>query len=234
MEMTGEYRIPAPREKVWQALNDPAVLQACIPGCESLEKTSDTDMTAAVRMRIGPVSARFSGKVTLSDIDPPNGYTISGEGQGGAAGFAKGGAKVALRDEGGETVLTYTADAQVGGKLAQIGSRLIDGTARKLADEFFAKFAALLGGGAAPPAGDASSIGGGGAGAVPIETIPTANGLPAAVPAAAGASSGPMSAADAAAHNARAGAESAARGLRHWIVIGAGAVVLVIVWLAVR
>ncbi len=146
MEIKGEYKIAAPREKVFAALNDQAVLQACIPGCESLEKTSDTEMKAKVRMRIGPVSASFTGKVTLSDIDPPNGYRISGEGQGGAAGFAKGGAVVTLREEGGETVLNYNVDAQVGGKIAQVGARLIDGTAKKLADEFFGKFAAMLGG----------------------------------------------------------------------------------------
>ena len=137
MEIKGEYRIAASREKVFAALNDVAVLQACIPGCESLEKTSDTEMKAKVRMRIGPVSASFTGKVTLSDLDPPNGYKISGEGQGGAAGFAKGGAVVTLREDGADTLLSYNVDAQVGGKIAQVGARLIDGTARKLADEFF-------------------------------------------------------------------------------------------------
>ena len=166
MEIKGEYRIAAPRDKVFAALNDPAVLQACIPGCESLEKTSDTEMKAKVRLRIGPVSASFTGKVTLSDIDPPNGYKITGEGQGGAAGFAKGGADVKLADDAGSTVLTYNVDAQVGGKIAQVGARLIDGTARKLADEFFGKFAAMVGGPppapaeapapAAPPAATAS------------------------------------------------------------------------------
>src|ERR671923_1617120 len=149
MEIKGEYKIAAPREKVFAALNDPAVLQACIPGCESLEKVSDTEMKAKVRLRIGPVSASFTGKVTLSDIDAPNGYRITGEGQGGAAGFAKGGAAVKLTEADGATVLNYTADAQVGGKIAQIGARLIDGTARKLADEFFGKFSAMVGG--APP-----------------------------------------------------------------------------------
>jgi len=123
MEIKGEYKIAAPRDKVFAALNDPAILQACIPGCESLEKTSDTEMKAKVRLRIGPVSASFTGKVTLSDIDPPNGYRISGEGQGGVAGFAKGGAVVALRDDGGGTVLDYNVDAQVGGKIAQVGAR---------------------------------------------------------------------------------------------------------------
>ena len=118
MEIKGEYRIAAPRDKVFAALNDPTVLQSCIPGCESLDKTSDTEMKAKVRIRIGPVSASFSGKVMLSDIDPPNGYRISGEGQGGAAGFAKGGAAVKLADDGGATILTYDVDAQVGGKIA--------------------------------------------------------------------------------------------------------------------
>src|SRR5258707_14305842 len=127
MEIKGESKIAAPHEKVVAALNDPTVLQACIPGCESLEKVSDTEMKAKVRLRIGPVSASFTGKVTLSDIDPPNGYKITGEGQGGAAGFAKGGAAVTLREDSGETVLTYNVDAQVGGKIAQVGARLIDG-----------------------------------------------------------------------------------------------------------
>lgn len=139
MEFVGEYRIQASREIVWRALNDPDMLKACIPGCEELEKRSETEFVARVATRIGPVSARFSGKVSLSNLDPPSGYRISGEGQGGAAGFAKGGAQVQLTDDGaGGSVLTYTADAQVGGKLAQIGSRLIAGTAQKLADQFFA------------------------------------------------------------------------------------------------
>ena len=144
MDLTGEYRIPAPRETVWAALNNPDILKACIPGCEELNKTSDTEFVARVVAKIGPVKAGFGGKVTLSDIDPPNGYTISGEGQGGAAGFAKGGAKVRLEsvDGGAATVLHYSADAQIGGKLAQIGSRLVEGSAKKLADEFFAAFAA--------------------------------------------------------------------------------------------
>src|SRR5690349_17098567 len=120
MDIKGEYKIAAPRDKVFAALNDPEVLKACIPGCESLDKLSDTEMTAKVRLRVGPVSAAFSGKVTLSDIDAPNGYRISGEGQGGVAGFAKGGAVVKLADDGGVTVLTYDADAQVGGKIAQV------------------------------------------------------------------------------------------------------------------
>ncbi len=146
MEIRGEYRIASPREKVFAALNDHAVLQACIPGCEALEAVSDTEMTAKVRLRIGPVSASFSGKVTLSDIDPPNGYRIAGEGQGGVAGFAKGGAVVRLAEaEGGDTVLTYDVDAQIGGKIAQVGARLISGTAKKLADQFFGRLAETIG-----------------------------------------------------------------------------------------
>jgi carbon monoxide dehydrogenase subunit G len=161
MDLTGEYRIPAPRETVWAALNDPNVLKVCIPGCEELNKTSDTELVARVVAKIGPVKAAFGGKVTLSDLDPPNGYTITGEGQGGAAGFAKGGAKVRLEavDGGSATVLHYSADAQIGGKLAQIGSRLVEGTARKLADEFFAAFAAAAAG-SAPSAPQAATAAG--------------------------------------------------------------------------
>jgi hypothetical protein len=145
MQMTGQYRIEAPRETVWEALNDVEVLRLCIPGVEEIEKTSDTSFTAKVRAKVGPVSARFAGEVTLSDLDPPKGYTISGEGKGGAAGFAKGGAKVSLEEDGAATLLNYDVDAQVGGKLAQIGSRLIDGTAKKMADDFFARFAETVG-----------------------------------------------------------------------------------------
>jgi hypothetical protein len=154
MDLTGEYRIPAPRETVWAALNNLDVLKACIPGCEELNKTSDTEFVARVIAKIGPVKAGFGGKVTLSDLDPPNGYTIIGEGQGGAAGFAKGSAKVRLEpaDGGVATTLHYTADAQIGGKLAQIGSRLVEGSAKKLADEFFAAFAAQVSAAAPAPA----------------------------------------------------------------------------------
>jgi carbon monoxide dehydrogenase subunit G len=144
MDMTGEFRIPAPRDAVWRALNDPEVLKQSIPGCESVEKTSDTEFVAKVTAAVGPVKARFGGKVTLSDIDPPNGYTISGEGQGGAAGFAKGGATVKLVEDAGETILSYQVSAQVGGKLAQVGSRLIDGVSKKMAEEFFNRFAAQV------------------------------------------------------------------------------------------
>jgi hypothetical protein len=140
MDMTGERRIPAPRTVVWDALNDPDVLKASIPGCESLEKTENDQMKATASVKVGPISARFSGKVQLTDIDPPNGYRISGEGQGGVAGFAKGGANVALADDGADTLLSYTVNAQVGGKLAQLGGRLIDATAKQMADAFFDRF----------------------------------------------------------------------------------------------
>jgi carbon monoxide dehydrogenase subunit G len=140
MDMTGEYRIPASRQQVWAALNDPETQKASLPGCETLEKISEREFAATVVARVGPVKAKFNGNVTLSNLKPPESYTISGEGKGGAAGFAKGGADVRLAEDGGITVLTYTAKADVGGKLAQLGSRLIDGTARKLADEFFDNF----------------------------------------------------------------------------------------------
>ena len=147
MDMTGEFRIPAPREAVWKALNDPEILKQCIAGCEELQKTSDTEFVAKVTARVGPVKASFAGKVTLSDLDPPNGYKITGEGQGGAAGFARGGAEVHLEPDGDGTLLKYSVNAAIGGKLAQIGARLIDGTARKMAGDFFAKFAEIVGGG---------------------------------------------------------------------------------------
>ncbi|MEO9189999.1 MAG: carbon monoxide dehydrogenase subunit G [Acetobacteraceae bacterium] len=138
MDMTGERHIPAPRAMVWEALNDPATLKTCIPGCERLEATTPEDMEATAAVRIGPIAARFNGRVHLSDIDPPTSYTISGEGQGGVAGFAKGGAKVHLADDGpAATLLTYEVQAQVGGKMAQLGARLIDSTAKSLADQFF-------------------------------------------------------------------------------------------------
>jgi carbon monoxide dehydrogenase subunit G len=144
MDMTGERRIPAAREKVFAALNDPAVLKACIPGCDTLEKTSDQDLAATASVKIGPISAKFAGKVHLSDIVPPEGYRISGEGQGGVAGFAKGGADVRLAEDNGGTLMTYTVQAQVGGKLAQLGARLIDATAKSMADQFFDRFVAVL------------------------------------------------------------------------------------------
>lgn len=144
MTMNGEIQLAAPREVVWAKLNDRDVLKACIPGCEELEKTDDQGFRAVAKMKVGPVSARFRGKVTLSDLDPPNGYKISGEGEGGVAGFAKGGAKIDLADRDGGTLLSYQVDAQIGGKLAQLGQRLINGSAKKLADEFFANLAQTL------------------------------------------------------------------------------------------
>jgi carbon monoxide dehydrogenase subunit G len=144
MEMHGELRIPAPRQEVWEKLNDPETLKNCIPGCETVEKVSDTEFTAKLVARVGPVKASFSGKVTLTDLNPPAGYTITGEGTGGVAGFAKGSAKVSLDDAGAETVLRYGVQAQVGGKLAQIGSRRIDATSRKMADEFFTRFLGVM------------------------------------------------------------------------------------------
>lgn len=176
MEMTGEYRIPAPRQRVWEALNDPAVLKACIPGCKQLEKVSDTDFTAIVATKVGPVSATFRGSVSLSDLDPPNGYTLTGQGQGGAAGFARMGARVSLKQESEDTLLAYAAQADIGGKLASVGSRLVQTVARKNADDFFSAFARQLGGSgeqeavaaiapagvAAVPAGVATPLWGGG------------------------------------------------------------------------
>ena len=147
MVMNGEVQLPAEQEAVWAKLNDPEVLKICIPGCESLEKLSDTEFQAVATNKIGPVKARFKGKVRLSDLDPPNGYKISGEGDGGVAGFAKGGAVVTLKAQDGGTLLSYNVEAQIGGKLAQIGQRLVNGAARKLADQFFAKFALTVGGG---------------------------------------------------------------------------------------
>jgi carbon monoxide dehydrogenase subunit G len=145
MTMKGEVALPADRATVWAKLNDPEVLKQCIPGCQELEKTSESAFKAIAKIKVGPVSATFKGNVELSDIDPPNGYTISGQGEGGVAGFAKGGAKVALTDgaEGG-TLLTYDVEANVGGKIAQLGGRLIDGVAKKNADAFFAKFAEIV------------------------------------------------------------------------------------------
>ena len=147
MTMSGEIQLPASRDVVWQKLNDPEVLKATIPGCESLEKTSDHGFSAVAVTKIGPVKARWKGKVTLTDLDPPNGYKIVGEGEGGVAGFAKGSADVKLSDKDGGTLLTYNVDAQIGGKLAQLGQRLINGAAKKMADEFFQKFAAAVGNG---------------------------------------------------------------------------------------
>ncbi|WNV07658.1 carbon monoxide dehydrogenase subunit G [Tardiphaga sp. 709] len=145
MQMKDSQTVPASRDKVWAALNDPAVLKQCIPGCQELDMTSPTEMTAEVVIKVGPVKATFGGKVTLSDLDAPNGYRITGEGSGGVAGFAKGGAAIRLEAAGdNETILHYEVDSQIGGKLAQLGGRLIDSTAKKLAGEFFTKFGAVV------------------------------------------------------------------------------------------
>jgi carbon monoxide dehydrogenase subunit G len=154
MTMTGEVTLPAERPKVWELLNDPEVLKSAIPGCQSLERTGDNGFTAVVKMKIGPVSATFKGKVELTDIVPLVGYTIKGEGEGGIAGFAKGGAKVSLADAPAGTLLHYDVEATVGGKIAQLGSRLIDGVAKNMADKFFASFAAAATG-SVPPVGEA-------------------------------------------------------------------------------
>jgi uncharacterized protein len=141
MKMSGEYLILAPPERVWEGLNEPDILRECIPGCESLVRVSETELAAKATLKIGPAKMAFGGTVRLSDLNPPHGYRISGEAQGGASGFAKGGAVVALEPSDGGTLLRYQGDAQIGGKLAQMGSRLIDATSRKMADDFFRKFA---------------------------------------------------------------------------------------------
>src|ERR1700745_3251668 len=141
MTMNGEYQLPVARGTVWEKLNEAETLKACIPGCESLDKLSDTEFQAVAVTKIGPVKARFKGKVKLTDLDPPNGYRISGEGDGGVAGFAKGGANVALEDKDGGTLLVYHVEAQIGGKDPQTRQRLVNGSAKKLADEFFTNFA---------------------------------------------------------------------------------------------
>ena len=144
MKFTGEYRIDAPRETVWAAINNPDILRQCIVGCEEIIQNTPTDWTAKVTTRVGPVKARFAGNIRLEDLDPPARCRIVGEGSGGAAGFASGGAVVELVDADGATILTYEADAQIGGKLAQIGSRLIEGFAKRYADDFFASFARIV------------------------------------------------------------------------------------------
>jgi carbon monoxide dehydrogenase subunit G len=160
VDINGEQRIPASQQVVWQALNDPEALKASIPGCESVDKVSDTQFTARITMAVGPVKAKFAGDVTLTDIDAPNAYTISGKGSGGAAGFGKGSARVTLTPDGAGTLLRYTANASVGGKLAQIGQRLVDSAARKMAADFFTNFTAYLAakGVAAPDAAPMAAV----------------------------------------------------------------------------
>jgi uncharacterized protein len=174
MTMTGDVTLPADRPKVWALLNDPEVLKASIPGCESLERTGDNGFAAVVKTKIGPVSATFRGKVELTDIVPLVGYTIKGEGEGGVAGFAKGGAKVSLADAPGGALLHYDVEAHVGGKIAQLGARLIDGVAKNMADKFFANFAAIAAAGVSPS----------GAAAPAVESPAPARAAPSAPPAA--------------------------------------------------
>ncbi|MCP1336041.1 CoxG family protein [Futiania mangrovi] len=186
MKLSGEYRIPAPREQVWEALNDPDVLKECIPGCEEVTKTSDNSFEAKVKAKVGPVSANFKGNVELTDLNPPESYTITGSGSGGAAGGAKGAAKVKLTPDGDETILSYDVDATVSGKLAQLGQRMIDPVAKKMANQFFESFAGRLGGSAVPAQEtaeeeEAATAAGSpvGAGAVgPTATPSTAGGIP--------------------------------------------------------
>lgn len=154
MEMNAELSIAASREQVWAALNDTEVLKASMPGCESFETVGENRFEARITAKVGPVKAKFKFNVELSDIDPPNRYTISGEGQGGVAGFAKGSATVTLTEDGADTILAYSVKANVGGKLAQLGSRLIDGTAKKMADEFFSNFVEIVAGATEPESSD--------------------------------------------------------------------------------
>lgn len=162
MKLAGEQRISAPRDVVYRALNDPDILQRSIPGCQSLERLSETEMQAQVGLKIGPVKATFQGAVTLSDLNPPESYTITGQGKGGPAGHAKGEARVRLEEAGDETVLHYSVNAQVGGKIAQLGARLIDATAKKLSQQFFKKFGEIVEGPAVP------------ADQVPVSAVPEA------------------------------------------------------------
>jgi len=171
MEMTGEYRIPAPRDTVWRALNDPEVLRASIPGCEELQLVSENELTAKVTTKIGPVKQKFNGDVFLENVDAPNSYTLRGEGKG-TAGFAKGAADVQLEEDGGETVLRYQARADVGGKLAQLGSRLVKGSAQKMADDFFGNFVAHVGGPPAEAEAEAAPAEAAKAGKAPAREVP--------------------------------------------------------------
>ncbi|MEX0692884.1 MAG: carbon monoxide dehydrogenase subunit G [Rhodospirillales bacterium] len=155
MKLSDEKRIEAPRDEVWRGLNDIDILQKSIPGCESLERVSDTEFNAEVSAKVGPVKAKFKGNVHLSELNPPESYRISGEGKGGAAGFAKGGARIKLSEDGDATILSYEVDADVGGKLAQIGGRLLEGTSKKLAGEFFNNFEAALKAGSSADTADA-------------------------------------------------------------------------------
>ncbi len=154
MNMTGEQRIAAPRQRVWEALNDPEILRASIPGCQSLERAADDRFTAAVEVKVGPIGARFKGAVSLADLNPPNGYTLVLEGNGGIAGSVKGSAKVRLSEDAGSTLISYEVEAQIGGRMAQLGGPIIDATSKQLAGKFFGRFGEIVGG-AANPAGPA-------------------------------------------------------------------------------
>jgi carbon monoxide dehydrogenase subunit G len=156
MEFTGRYLVPAPPETVWAALNDPEILKQCVPGCEELEKTDPTHFRATAVLKIGPVRATFKANLALDDLDPPKRCTLKGEGQGGVAGFARGEAQVLLEPEPGGTALSYSASATIGGKLAQIGQRLIDGAAKQIADDFFTRFSAAVA--SAPPASEELAV----------------------------------------------------------------------------
>ena len=229
MELTGQYRIPAPRQKVWEALNDPDVLKECIPGCKSLEKGDDETMSATVVAKIGPVKATFKGDVRLENLNPPESYSIVGEGKGGVAGFAKGGADVKLTEDGADTILDYEAKAQVGGKLAQLGSRLVDSTARKMADDFFGAFSQKVGGeataapeAAAPQAADAEEP-------APADAAPEAAAAPAAPsPAPAPAAQTPASKPTDQVPGGEQQGGLAFSGPMLWIMVGAAAIILIL------
>jgi carbon monoxide dehydrogenase subunit G len=173
MEMSGEQHIPLPQQRVWEALNDPEILKTCIPGCESIERVSENEYKVAMTAAVGPVKAKFAGKLLLSDINPPNSYSLAFEGSGGAAGFGKGSAQVNLAPESGGTLLTYRATASVGGKLAQIGSRLIDGVAKKMADDFFIRFNKTV-----APAAESAVPAGAGQADAPASSTPAKSPLP--------------------------------------------------------
>ena len=184
MQMTGEQRIAAPRQRVWEALNDPEILRASIPGCQSLDKEGDSRLNAVVEVKIGPIGARFKGTVELSDLDAPNGYTITGQGNGGIAGSAKGAAKVRLSDDGNGTLVSYQVDAEVGGRMAQLGGPIIDATAKQLAGKFFSKLGEVVSGGIPAPAKPTA--------AAPATTQPAATPVaPAAIAAAPSAPTAP-------------------------------------------
>jgi carbon monoxide dehydrogenase subunit G len=181
MRLAGEQRVSAPRQKVWEALNDPEILRQSIPGCQSLDKEAGDRLAAVAEVKIGPIGARFKGAVTLSDLDPPNGYTITGQGNGGIAGNAKGSAKVRLSDDAGGTLISYDVDAEVGGRMAQLGGPIIDATAKQLAGKFFARFGEIVGGGA-PAEPEAATAAAAVTAPVPVQptvvTAPASSGSP--------------------------------------------------------